>query len=130
MNFVKRAISSVLCIIFIMSVATPTTCAAEPRYIDLHSALCDIIIENDVAECYVAVISTTSNFHYKVTMRLYQDDNDYREWSYTGTSVINRTETCYVEPGHEYFVGIHIKVYDSAGNLIEQAINYSGVVEY
>ena len=124
-NSIKRIVAMMMCLTIIASVMMSAAYAAEPRYDDIATADCHIYISNSVATCKVKAISEGEINVYHITMVLYQDDDDYATWNYTGTSVINRTETCYVTSGHEYYVGVHIRVYDPAGNFIEQVIGYT-----
>ena len=129
-NSIKCIVAVMMCLTIVASVMTPAAYAVEPRYDDIATADCHIYISNSVATCKVKAISEGEIDVYDVTMVLYQDDDDYATWNYTGTSVINRTETCYVTSGHEYYVGVHIRVYDPEGNFIEQLIMYTDVVYY
>ena len=122
--------ASVLCLLVVFNVVVIFSYAVEPRYVDIGFAECHINISNSVAECKVKVIGQSVSNTYRVTMVLYQDDNDYATWTYEGISLINETETCYVTRDHEYYVGIYIAVYDPNGNFIEDAIAYTGTYYY
>ena len=129
-NSIKCIVAVMMCLTMLASVMMPAAYAAEPRYDDIATADCHIYIDNSVAECRVSAISEGVTNVYHITMVLYQDDDDYATWNYTGTSIIKGREYCYVTSGHEYYVGVHIRVYDPAGNFIEQLILYTDVVYY
>ena len=125
MRTIKRICAAVLCLIVMVSAISPAVYAVQPRYEDIIITGVDLEIVNGVAKCSVWVDGHSHYNEYRVKMVLYQDDEDYAEWSYTGISSVHETEYCYVTSGHEYYVGTHIKVYDPNGNFIEETVNYT-----
>ena len=128
-NNIKRILAAALAVAVIMAMAVPAY-AVQPRYAEIYSIDCSVDINNNIAECFVKVIGIRSDYTYTVRMMLYQDDQDYDWWDGSGLDVVNMTRTCYVTRGYDYYVGVHVKVYDTNGNLVEQAIAYSETYEY
>ncbi len=127
---IKCTLSVVLSIFLAIAMFTPIVYAAEPRYTDLVSAYCDLNIVGGTAECVARAIGRTRDNIYRITMVLYQDDNDYASWEAQDLLSVELNETCYVTRDHEYYVGIYVAVYDPNGNFIEDAIAYTGTYYY
>jgi len=128
-NNIKRVMAVALAVAIIMAATVPAY-AVQPRYEDilLIDLLFDIV--DGVAVCTVAAEGRSYYNEYRVNMVLYQDDDDLASWSYTGICSVDATEYCNVTRGHEYYLGIHVKVYDPNGNFIEQVIDYTPIYDY
>ena len=124
-SIIKRVASAFLSLMVVMMIIATDAYAVEQRYIDLFTAECHLDINQGVACCRSKAVGYRNDYVYTIHMVLYQDDEDYAEWDSSGISIVQMNETCYVTHGHEYYVGIHIKVYDPDGNFIEQAIDYT-----
>ena len=130
MGMIKRICAVVLCLIVMVSAMSPAVYAVQPRYQDIImiDLLFDII--DGVAVCEVLAEGCSFYNEYRVNMVLYQDEDDLASWSYTGIFRVDATEYCNVTRGHEYYLGIHVRVYDPDGNFIEQVIDYTAPYYY
>ena len=129
-NSLKRIFAFVCSLVFVLSSLTSAVCAATPRYKDILFVDCGMDITNSIAECRIWAVGKALNNEYRVTMVLYQDDNDFATWTYSEIGEVDAVETCYVTQGHEYYVGIYVAVYDPNGNFIEDVIAYTGTYYY
>ena len=127
---VNRTLVAALVLTIIAVLNISAVYAAEPRYVDIALAGCDLDISNSIAECTGWVDGRSLNNEFRITMVLYQDDNDYATWENCDIGRARLNETCYVTRDHEYYVGIYIAVYDPNGNFIEDAIAYTGTYYY
>ncbi len=88
------------------------------------------ISEEGVAECSADAATWNRDLTVYVSMRLYQDDNDYAVWEYSESKSVSETETVSVTRGHEYYAGAYILVTDADGNIIDRVIIYTETIEY
>ena len=129
MRTIKKICAVVLCLVVMVSEMSPAVYAVEPRYEDIIIILV-LDIDDGVAACTMQAEGRSFYNEYRVNMVLYQDDDDLASWSYTGICSVDATEYCNVTRGHEYYLGIHVKVYDPNGNFIEQVIDYTPIYDY
>ena len=127
---IKCAVAMVLSLAFMLAGIMPDVYAVEPRYTYIYRVDCHLDVYDGVAQCRSKVVGESDDHIYEIHMVLYQDDEDYAEWDASGRSVVALNQTYYVTIGHEYYVGVHVKVYDLNGNFVEQAVLYSGTYEY
>lgn len=78
--------------------------------------------------CSADAVTRHSDFTVYVSMRLYQDDDDYAVWEYTDYGLVYETESVAVPQGHEYYAGVYILVTDADGNTIDSDIIYTETV--
>lgn len=129
MTISKKAYTA-LCLIIVVSIMITSVYAVDTRYKEILCVDCDFTISNGVAECIVWAECASLNKEIRVTMVLYQDDNDYATWTYSELFSVDAVETCYVTQGHEYYLGIYVAVYDPNGNFIEDVIAYTDTYYY
>ena len=130
MKNIKRISTIALSLILVMMALCPAAYASEARYIDILRINSGLDIQHGIARCSVWAEGASLNNEFRVTMVLYQDDNDYATWTYSELFSVDAVETCYVTQGHEYYVGVYVAVYDPNGNFIEDAIAYTGTYYY
>ena len=129
----KYLISSrvILSVILICAMLMLPVSAVSPKYNNLLSIMpsCNISGSGKV-ECGVFVSCTNPSLDLNVTARLYCDDNDYEMWTYSDRCVVDETETCYVQQGHEYYFGISVRATDANGNIIDECVRYTDLIVY
>jgi len=118
-----------LVIVFCALASAVFAYSATPRLNALvNTKLTLDISEEGVAECSADAVTRHSDFTVYVSMRLYQDDNDYAFWEYTDYGLVSATESVAVPQGHEYYAGVYILVTDANGNTIDSDIIYTETV--
>ena len=121
------ALTVVLCIL----ASAVFAYAATPRLNALVDADLTLKISSvGIAECTVDTFTSNRDLSVYVSMRLYQDDNDYAFWEYSDYGLVSATESVAVPQGHEYYAGVYILVTDANGNIIDRVIIYTETIEY
>lgn len=105
--------------------------AATPRFAALiHTDLTLNISPEGVAICSADAVTRNRDLSVYVSMRLYQDDDDYAFWEYSESKSVSATESVAVPQGHEYYAGVYILVTDANGNIIDRFITYTETIVY
>ncbi len=112
-----------LTVVFCILASAVFAYAATPRLNALVDA--DLMLKISsvgIAECTVDTFTSNRDLTVYVSMRLYQDDDDYAVWEYTDYGLVYETESVAVPQGHEYYAGAYILVTDADGNTIDSDI--------